>query len=238
MNTHCLPPAFSNLGVVITAAGNGTRYGSKENKIFDSLHGIPIIVHTLRFFQPISSNIVITARKQDINQIIELLDTHQINARVVVGGNTRLASVQNGLRLIKHLPGALVHDAARPNPTHPVIERVLRAAIHHDCVIPAILMTDTIKQVNENGYVVCTLQRSTLRAIQTPQYFSSQLVNDIINENPDLEITDESMIVEKLKKPVFIVDGANENIKLTVSSDLAVLTNLIQPDKSEKKDSD
>ncbi|NBV42582.1 2-C-methyl-D-erythritol 4-phosphate cytidylyltransferase, partial [bacterium] len=207
-----------------TAAGSGSRYGSVSNKIFETIHGEPVLIHSLRrLMGPWCSEIIVTAHPNDIGNIAKLTSMFEANIRVIPGGSTRAESVRNALReKSTETRGALIHDAARPNASPALVQRVVTASETCDAVIPAIPVTDTIKRVNLDQ-VVETVPRSDLVAVQTPQFFSNELIPMLINTTAD-NLTDESMAIEMAGQPVTVVPGDPANLKLTRPEDLALLT--------------
>ncbi len=216
--------------LIITAAGSGQRYQSTTNKVFDLLHGIPTIIHSIRNTQhPQISQTIITISASEFEQLTQVLDAYSIIAEIVIGGPTRLESVQNGLSKVNpNCTGVLIHDAARPNPSAQLIQTLIETAPHHTAIIPGIAISDTIKQI-ENDTVVKTIPRASLRAIQTPQYFSKGVYGHLLNMKGSSEITDEAMILEIEKIPIHTIEGDTGNVKLTRPSDKLILEVLMRP---------
>jgi 2-C-methyl-D-erythritol 4-phosphate cytidylyltransferase len=149
------------------------------------------------------------------------VDTSDPSVRVVAGGLQRHDSVAAGLALLdEEVEYVLVHDAARPFVPAAVISRVveaLRSGAH--AVVPAIPVTDTIKRVFE-GVVVETIDRSALRAVQTPQGFAREV---LLAAHRDIgPATDDASLVERLGIAITVVDGADESFKITTPWDLRI----------------
>jgi 2-C-methyl-D-erythritol 4-phosphate cytidylyltransferase len=141
---------------------------------------------------------------------------------VVAGGVTRLDSVRVGLAaLADDVDAVLVHDVARPFVPAAVIDRVIDAlAEGADAVVPAMAVTDTIKRVDAGGRVVATVDRSELRAIQTPQGFRVAALVAAHEGAP--EASDDAGLIEALGGTVVVVAGAEEAFKITRPWDLRV----------------
>jgi 2-C-methyl-D-erythritol 2,4-cyclodiphosphate synthase/2-C-methyl-D-erythritol 4-phosphate cytidylyltransferase len=140
---------------------------------------------------------------------------------VVVGGETRRASVSAGLRALAHPPWVLVHDGVRPFVSTDLIDRVLAAAEQHGAAVPAIPLTDTLKEVGD-GRVLRTLDRSGLWAVQTPQAFRTDLLRAAhAAASAEAAVTDDAQLVEQLGAAVGVVAGDADNVKITAPADLA-----------------
>jgi len=214
---------------IIAAAGQGTRMGGKRAKQFVELAGTPIIVHTLNPFEQceIIQEIILVIPERDRVGFLEIGRQYGLRklARIVSGGTTRAGSVLRGLEAISSPTPEIVaiHDGVRPFVTAEEIAQTVRAAEVNDAAILVAPATDTIKQV-KNGTIVKTLQRADLRHALTPQCFRYSLLKrafaraDVL----DPELTDESLLVERLGVKVAIVEGGSRNIKITRPEDLAM----------------
>ena len=210
-------------GAVIVAAGSASRMGGID-KVMAPLKGEPMIVHTVRAFQACDAikEIVIVTRPDLIIPIRDLCHHMDKVRAVVVGGASRQESVSLGLNaLSEKCKLAAVQDGARPLVTWQLIDRVVRAANSYHAAVPVIPVKDTIKVCNP-GLVVSTPDRSTLRAVQTPQVFDFDLLRGALKfafENGK-EITDDCSAVELLGMSVKTVDGDERNLKVTTPIDL------------------
>jgi 2-C-methyl-D-erythritol 4-phosphate cytidylyltransferase len=142
---------------------------------------------------------------------------------LVPGGAERRDSVAAGLAALPPEAGwVLVHDGARPNPSPEMLERLLRVRGATRAALPVLPVTDTLKQVDEKGFVLSTVDRSPLRRAQTPQLFEVDLLRQAHSHSRG-PATDDAQLVEALGVPVLTVEGDPGNIKLTVPGDLAIL---------------
>lgn len=142
--------------------------------------------------------------------------------RLVVGGETRTASVLAGLEAVTPgTPLVAIHDAARPFLTRQVLEEVLECARLHGAAAPAIPVKDTIK-VARDGVVTQTPRREELFAVQTPQVFEADLIRLALTKvrEEGLSLTDDCAAVERLGFPVRLTQGSEENLKITTPRDL------------------
>jgi len=209
---------------VIVAAGSGQRLAAGMPKALVPLHGRPLLAWALDAFtgHPDIDSVVVVAPP---DAIAAAEDCAAGRASVVAGGASRQASVQLGLAALA--PGiglVLVHDAARPLVPGSVISAVV-AALHagEQAVIPVLPVADTIKRVDGTGQVVDTLDRTQLRAVQTPQGFSRTALvaaHRAARERSLTDVTDDAGLLEALGVPVRTVPGAELCFKITGPHDL------------------
>lgn len=213
-----------SVGVVIPAAGQGKRMGTKESKQFLLFHQKPIFLHTIEVFEnhPEVDEIVVVVRETEIERTKRLIKEHGIKkvSKVVAGGRERQESVFMGLKVIT-TDLVLVHDAVRPFVTEKAITRLISEIRDYNAAILAVPMKDTVKKVEQNC-VSGTLQRNQLWSVQTPQGFRRELLlkAHIEAEKNNDFATDDSALVEKLGVNVRVVDGEYTNIKITTPEDL------------------
>jgi len=209
----------------VLAGGEGSRMG--RPKQFIELRGMPALHYTLRAFEE-SSEVARIYAVGDRERIEALVQTAGITkyAACAEPGEARSFSTRNGLHLCTEDPETivLVHDGSRCLITPDLIERVVRAAAGEsgpDGVIPGVAVSDTIK-VARGGTVAETLDRTDLRAVQTPQAFRLGLLRRL-HDSPEESLraaTDEASLVEQEGGCVEIVAGEKTNIKLTSPEDL------------------
>ena len=212
-------------GAVIVAAGNASRMGGID-KVMAPLGGEPMIVRTVRQFQNCDAirEIVVVTRPDLIVHIMDLCHDFDKLKAVVAGGDSRDRSVSMGLNtLSEKCKLVAVQDGARPFATWQLIDRVVRAANTYGAAAPAIPVKDTIKVVR-GGLVDHTPDRSTLKAVQTPQVFDFDLLRGALKKArmDGLAITDDCSAVEAMGMSVKIVEGDERNIKITTPMDLKI----------------
>ena len=218
---------MDKVGVVIPAAGRGKRMRAAVNKQFLDLYGQPILARTVSVFQSSDAvlEIVIVGAREDIPYIEKLVEDYQFDKvrAVVLGGEERQESVYAGVKALgPAIKRVAVHDGARPLLTLEVFHRFLAEAEEFAAAILAVPMKDTVKRVDKSGKVVETLPRDELRAVQTPQLFDRDLLENahVRAKEVGLVATDDAALVEALGFPVYAVDGMAENIKITTPEDL------------------
>ncbi len=212
---------------VIVAAGSASRMEGVD-KILAPIGLEPVIVHAARPFQEsaLIHEIVIVTREDLLVEVSRAVHDAGLDKvkMVVVGGETRTASVSAGLDAVsKKTKLAAIHDGARPFVTTELIDRTVREAGISGAAAPAVPVKDTIKTASR-GVVTSTPERSSLFAVQTPQVFDFDLLRGaIVKAQQDrFEATDDCALVEHLGMSVRLTEGAEENLKLTTPLDLAV----------------
>ncbi len=221
------------VSAIIVAAGGSTRMGISDSKQFIPLLGKPAISYTLSAFQncALISEIVVVSRAQDIDRIFALSQECGFDKviAVVEGGACRAESVKNGiLAADAQAQYFAIHDGARPLITTEEINAVVEAAFETGAATVGTAVTDTIKVADENNVIVNTPERSTLRAVQTPQVFEKELYSFALSDADDLEsVTDDCSLIEKMGGEVLIVEGSRENIKLTTPIDVLIAESIL-----------
>ncbi|HEV8588558.1 MAG TPA: 2-C-methyl-D-erythritol 4-phosphate cytidylyltransferase [Pyrinomonadaceae bacterium] len=215
---------------IVVAAGKGTRLGGDRPKQFHELGGVAVIIHTLRQFE----------RSKQIDEVVTVLPADETagfesfarkfglakTKRVVAGGATRARSVRNGLDAIGDAEIVAVHDGVRPFVTAEEIDQVVLAAQKTGAAVLTGAVADTIKRVDA-GRITETIPRADLRRALTPQCFRLELLKRAYEqldelESAGVEITDESLLVERLGVEIVSVEGSARNIKITKASDITL----------------
>ena len=228
------PPA---VGVIIPAAGFGSRMKSNLPKQFLELAGEPILVRTLRVFleHPLTRTVVVALPAEYLEsgkkQILSCFDDGlQQQLIFTPGGDTRQQSVRKGLdALPASINGVLVHDGARPMVTGEVIDRCIAGIKSHGAVIAAVPVKDTLKEV-DGSLVTGTVDRSRLWQAQTPQAMQRKLLEQAYKhaEATGFIGTDEASLLEHAGIAVSVVTGSETNIKITRPDDLAIASGLLR----------
>ena len=230
-----LEESHKTAAAVIVAAGGSTRMGGLQ-KQFLPLCGIPVLARSLLAFQnhPRISKIVAVCREEDMAEVQKLIRRYEIHklTDITAGGETRAASVQNGLALCT-TELAAVHDGARPLVSAPVISRVLDAAELYGAAACAVPVKDTVKEVDPSGKVLSTPDRDRLRLVQTPQAFDLSLYRQAAGGlgAAIAGLTDDCAVLEAAGQAVYLVEGDYRNIKITTPEDMAVAEALFLYDR-------
>lgn len=216
---------FVQYEVVLPAAGSGKRMGAGQNKLFLELNNKPILIHTLEVFQSddACTGIWLAVKPEERGYIQTLLERYHITKvkGLPNGGEERQHSVHSCIKAMQQVEIVLVHDAARPFITKPIIARLVEVAHEKGAVIAGVKAKDTMKKVRD-GIITETVDRESLWMIQTPQAFRFELLRhaEDVAEKQGFLGTDEAMLVERLGHQVHIVESTYENVKMTTTEDL------------------
>lgn len=201
-------------------------------KALRELGGEPLLVHAVRRIAAARSValIVVAAPPDAVEAVCDLLKpvAAPVGVTVVAGGASRQASVAAALATVpSDVPIVLVHDAARPLTPAELIDDVAAAVrAGHPAVIPVLPVVDTIKRVDASGRVVDTVDRTPLRAVQTPQGFTAATLR-AAHAAAELDATDDAGLAERIGVPVHTVPGRPEALKVTRPFDLIVAEALL-----------
>lgn len=212
------------IGLILAAAGSGSRFGSTVPKQFLPLAGRPLYQASLLRFAGVVSEVVVVVPADWLERVQRELTALELPcpARAVAGGKERQDSVYQGLlQLSPEVEWVLVHDAARPHVSLRLIEAVVETTCRHNACIPVLPVTETVKEV-DGDRVVRTLDRNRLRLVQTPQGFQRGLLKTALEKaiREDFVGTDEATLVERLGSPVIVTRGEPGNLKVTWKEDL------------------
>jgi 2-C-methyl-D-erythritol 4-phosphate cytidylyltransferase len=212
---------------VVPAAGSGERLAAGAPKAFVNLGGRPMLEHALDGLRNsgVVESIVVAVPPKRTDQAKLVFGG---DAVIVAGGADRTESVRLALAAVGDAEFVLVHDAARALTPPPLIARVVAALrAGHPAVVPALPVTDTIKAVDANGVVLGTPERSGLRAVQTPQGFSTEVLRRAYERAGAGGFTDDASMVESMGTPVQVVDGDPLAFKITTPHDLLLAEALL-----------
>jgi len=211
-----------DVAVLVPAAGAGVRLGPGGPKALRELGGEPLLVHAVRRLCAAASiaQVVVAAPADSLDAVRALLEPFA-PVFVLAGGASRQLSVAAALAAADPaLDIVLVHDAARALAPPALIERVAAAVrAGSPAVIPVLPVIDTIKQVDDAGWVLGTVDRAALRAVQTPQGFRRDVLLAAHAAAVD-EHTDDAGLAEKIGIPVQTVEGDEAALKITRPADL------------------
>ncbi len=208
----------NKFSVIITAGGTSSRYGNK-NKLLEYIKDKTVIEETVSKFTDIENitEIIIPANETIIDTFNNMFKNPKI--KIIEGGNTRQKSVYNALKEVKN-DYVIIHDGARPLIRKDTILYVMEHVLDKNAVSVMTKTTDTIKEVDSNGRIIRTIDRSKLYNTQTPQAFKTELIKEAHEKLIDGNYTDDCSMLEELNIPVYIVNGSYTNIKITIKSDL------------------
>lgn len=216
---------------VIVAAGSGTRMG--EDKLMLELGGATVIERTLLALERCEcvDELVVVTQSAKIPAIARLARERGVSKLkcVVEGGADRTQSAYLGVHECSERAELIaIHDGARPLVTPELVERAVQAAAERGAAAPAIHVKDTVRQAR-GGRVLRTLERDELYLMQTPQVFRAELIRQALGEAARLgvSLTDDCAAVMLLDAEVFLIEGSEENLKLTTPADVFAASAII-----------
>jgi 2-C-methyl-D-erythritol 4-phosphate cytidylyltransferase len=216
--------------VIIVAGGTGSRMHAHVPKQFLNINGKPILFYTIKCFDNYLKGIpiilVLPEPYIDYWKSITRKNSFNISHQITKGGDTRILSVKNGLKLINE-PGLIaIHDGVRPLVSKETLHTVFLEAEKVGNAIPAIPVTESMRKVDiKNSEPV---NRDNYRLIQTPQCFHSDLIKKAYEQEFKEEFTDDASVVEALGIKINLVTGNPENIKITRPADLKFVEALLK----------
>ncbi len=226
-------PSAEQLGIVIAAGGGGTRFGNR-NKLFMELRGLPVFIWSVRNFLSVcpGKNIVIATPADTLSEFQQYLEKllPESGVKLASGGKTRPESVINALQALPQgLQWVAVHDAARPLADAELLMACLEQASRFGGAAPVKPVTDTIKQIDTDGFAVATVDRTPLRAIETPQVFDLEKLRIAYTTLGDKakDFTDDAGVFTACGGKVFLLDNPSPNLKLTYPEDYRLLQQLV-----------
>jgi 2-C-methyl-D-erythritol 4-phosphate cytidylyltransferase len=214
---------------VIVAGGSGSRMNSSIPKQFLLLNGKPVLYYTIHtFLQAYGDLEVILVLPEEYSaagkEIVDaFFDRNRI--KTAFGGRTRFHSVQNGLQLINEESIIFVHDAVRCLVSVDLVRRCYEAALENGSAIPVVDCKDSVRSVTEDGNEA--LERDSIKLVQTPQTFHSKILLPAFNIDYKDKFTDEATVVEAFGLKVNLVEGEENNFKITKPIDLVIAERLL-----------
>ena len=221
---------MAKVSVIVPAAGAGTRFGKKGNKIFQRLKGQPLFIRTLEAFTSRDDvcQVQLVVSEADLPELKERFGGNLgfMGVQVVLGGATRSQSVRNALaKVADEAELVCVHDAVRPCISPLWVDTVFAAAARTGAAILAYPVHGTLKKVSAERVIAETVSRSDLWEAQTPQVFRKDILRQAYAAGKDA--TDDAHLVEQMGHPVGVVMGDPRNIKITTPGDLALAAAVI-----------
>jgi len=231
--------------IIIVAAGSGSRFGGSLPKQFVELAGKPVLAHTIGAFRaalPQARQVLVLSENM-MALWEDLCRAHGIvSPQVTAGGASRWESVKNALTVVSAVhhsewPGedavVLVHDGARPLVGADVIKAAAEVALTSHGAIPAVAVTDSLRRVDGGGSS-SAIDRSELRAVQTPQAFRLSILEEAYRLPYTSRFTDDASVVEAAGfTDIVLTPGSPRNIKITNPDDIAVAEALLAAVQSE-----
>ena len=236
-NLHEKPIATA----VIVAAGNANRMKGID-KITYKIGGLPVIVRTVLAFckEPRVRDIVVVTRPDLLDRINRLMKKHvkRFPVKVVAGGSSRQQSVAAGVGASDNESELLlIHDGVRPFVSPKTVSALCDLAKDHGAACVGVRVTETVKRVDDAGYIKDTVPRNDLFCAQTPQVFKADLYKNAMQlaSEQGRDYTDDCLLVEAMGHPIYMYEGDRNNIKITTPEDITFAKAILRAEKRKKK---
>jgi 2-C-methyl-D-erythritol 4-phosphate cytidylyltransferase len=223
---------MKKFSLIIACGGSSSRMNG-TNKLFVKINQIPVVVKSAMAFEYIDEivEMLFVTTNNDIKTIKALLEEYNIKKPIkfVVGGQTRQQSIFNAVEQISNATEYIaIHDGARPMILQNDIKKSILNAIKYDATALGVQSKDTIKIIDETGFVKNTPSRENVYIIQTPQIFEKNLYLKAVNnaKQKNVDFTDDCQLIEAIGKKVFITKGSYSNIKITTKEDITIAQSL------------
>ncbi len=209
---------------IIVAGGAGFRMGTTIPKQFLLLAGEPVLAHTLRTFHHFDSTmrIILVLPKEHLDlwrELVKQVDL-QVDFDLVAGGEERFFSVRNAIENLGDEDLVAIHDGVRPLVSQSTIQRTFESAEMHGAAVPVVAVVDSLRQVFDHSNQ--QVDRTSFVRVQTPQCFRADWLRKAYQQPFSKSFTDDASVVEKLGHRIHLVEGNNENLKITGPEDLRI----------------
>jgi len=213
-----------SFSVIITAGGIGKRMGAAIPKQFIEVKGLPILMHTINCFHTFDSTceIILTLPTDWKEYWAQLIDKHSFttNHKIVDGGIERYDSIKNALSFCSNeIIG--VHDGVRPLVSSDTIQRCIETVSEKGTAIPTLQLKESLRKYTEKS--TQAVERKEYISVQTPQFFSKEIISKAYEIPFHTGITDDASLVEEAGFIIEDVEGNEENIKVTTPFDLKII---------------
>ncbi|HAQ19191.1 MAG TPA: 2-C-methyl-D-erythritol 4-phosphate cytidylyltransferase [Prolixibacteraceae bacterium] len=209
---------------LIVAGGSGNRMGTEIPKQFLELCGKPVLMHTIHVFYDFDPEceLILVLPESQKEYWDRLCLKHKFNLahRIATGGETRYDSVKNGLKLIDGEGIVFIHDGVRPLVSLETLKRCFETASNAGNAIPVLPVNESLRK--QEGDKNSTVDRSLYFGVQTPQTFQSDQILKAFEQDFDPAFTDDASVAEKAGFTIHMIEGNQENIKITTPSDLVI----------------
>jgi 2-C-methyl-D-erythritol 4-phosphate cytidylyltransferase/2-C-methyl-D-erythritol 2,4-cyclodiphosphate synthase len=222
---------INKTAAIIAAAGMGHRLGANLPKSLVKLIDKTLLEHAVANLAPVAQLLIVTAPAGYEKEYKKLLGEE---VEVITGGVLRSDSIRIAIAKIpNNYEYVLVHDAARALASTRLASEVINQLIRgQQAVIPTLEVIDTIKEVDNQGYVRNTLNRASLKIVQTPQGFNRSVLERAHQASEDA--TDDAALVEALGIKVKTIAGEDQAFKITTKGDIKTAINFLLPDNQKQ----
>ncbi len=218
--------------LIIVAGGIGSRMKNDRPKQFIDLKGTTILIRTLQAFLQYNPNIstVISVHrnyKTYLENLLEKTGMNLPNIKITFGGDTRFESVKHGLKTIASETGIVgIHDAARPLVSQQTIKNCFETAAMRGNAVPCVPVNESLRKISNN--INASVNRNEYKIVQTPQCFQLAAIRKAFEQPYSTSFTDDATVFEAAGGSIVLVEGNEENIKITSPHDLLIAAALVQ----------
>lgn len=214
---------------VIVAGGSGSRMNSNIPKQFLLIKNKPLLFYSIDVFLKAFADleVILVLPDDHISKGQEIVDAYFNNSRISIcpGGQTRFHSVQNGLSLISEESIIFVHDGVRSLLSKDLVQRCYDVAKATGSAVPVVTSKDSVRLLTIDGHFA--LDRNTVKLVQTPQAFHSKILLNAFKIDYKDKFTDEATVVEAFGIKVNLIEGEENNIKITTPGDMFIAEQII-----------
>lgn len=214
---------------VIVAGGSGSRMNSNTPKQFLLIKNKPLLFYSIDVFLKAFADlqVILVLPEDHISKGQEIIDAYFNNSRISIctGGQTRFHSVKNGLSLISDESIIFVHDGVRSLLSKDLVQRCYYEAKASGSAVPVVTSKDSVRLLTIDGHVA--LDRNTIKLVQTPQTFHSKILLNAFKIDYKDKFTDEATVVEAFGIKVNLIEGEENNIKITTPGDMFIAEQII-----------
>jgi 2-C-methyl-D-erythritol 4-phosphate cytidylyltransferase len=226
------------VSALILAAGVGSRMCSETTKQKMEIRGKTVLERAIEIYQNSSlvDDITLVVKADELDFAKSVVTDYTKVKNVIIGGKVRAESAKLGFEAVcKTADFVAIHDAARCLTSTVDVDAVIKDAFIYGAATASTRVTDTVKEVGEDGFIMFTHSRKTMRFVQTPQVFSSELYKKALDSIDvfDDRITDDNFLLENISHPVFCTETNKDNIKITTPEDILYANFLLRGEENE-----
>jgi 2-C-methyl-D-erythritol 4-phosphate cytidylyltransferase len=209
---------------LIMAGGIGTRMKTGVPKQFIPIHGLPVLMHSINKFrdhcQKLKIILVLPADYIDLWKQLCTEFNYKVEHQIVRGGDERYFSVKNGLNYVSEGSLVSIHDGVRPFVSEKTIETTYNTALEKGNAVAVVKPKDSIRKITDTGSRA--VNRKDFVIVQTPQCFQTNIIKEAYEQEYRPEFTDDASVLESIGASINLVEGNDENIKITLPSDIRI----------------
>ncbi len=227
-----------SVSALILAAGIGSRMNSQTTKQQMKIADMSVLERAVEIYESASlvDDITVVVKEDELDFAKRAVSKYSKVKNIIIGGKARAESAKIGFESVcENADFVAIHDAARCLTSPSDVDAVIKDAFRYGAATASTRVTDTVKEVDEDGFIKFTHSRKNMRFVQTPQVFSCELYKKALDEIDvfDERITDDNFLLEKISYPVFCTETSKDNIKITTQEDVFYADFLLRGEKDE-----